>query len=85
MGVQAISTTDVIYPAWPLFLYTNAAIGKALLLPLLEYQATGQYPNKWAVHDLGAWFMCQPYPFECVESGIGTAYPNAPGYPNGTI
>ena len=53
MGVQAISTTDVIYPAWPLFLYTNAAIGKSLLLPLLEYQATGQYPNKWAMHDLG--------------------------------
>lgn len=47
------STADVIFAAWPLFLYTNPAIGKALLLPLLEYQATGQYPNKWACHDLG--------------------------------
>ncbi|KAI0736168.1 hypothetical protein C8Q72DRAFT_241274 [Fomitopsis betulina] len=63
---QSISTTDVIYPAWPAFLYTNPAIGKALLLPLFEYQATGQYPNQWAAHDLGS------------------AYPVAPGYPNGT-
>ena len=62
MYVQSISTTDVIYPAWPLFLYTNPAIGKALLLPLLEYQATGQYPNKWAVHDLGAWLTHLTHP-----------------------
>ncbi|TFK92183.1 DUF1793-domain-containing protein [Polyporus arcularius HHB13444] len=48
------NTVDVIFPAWPLFLYTNPVIGKQLLLPLFEYQATGQYPNKWAVHDIGA-------------------------------
>ncbi|KAI0723177.1 DUF1793-domain-containing protein [Earliella scabrosa] len=48
------NTVDVIFPAWPLFLYTNPVIGKQLLLPLFEYQATGQYPNKWAVHDMGA-------------------------------
>ncbi|KAH9844226.1 DUF1793-domain-containing protein [Rhodofomes roseus] len=60
---ESISTTDVIYPAWPLVLYTNAAIGKALLLPLLEYQATGQYPNKWACHDLGPAYPSAPgYP-----------------------
>jgi len=29
-------------------------LGKYLLLPLFEYQATGQYPNKWSVHDMGA-------------------------------
>lgn len=40
-------------PAWPVFLYTNPAFGKYLLLPLFAYQATGQYPNKWAVHDMG--------------------------------
>lgn len=48
------NTVDVIFPAWPIFLYTNPALGKYLLLPLFEYQATGQYPNKWAVHDMGA-------------------------------
>ena len=51
---QNTNTVDVIFPAWPLFLYTNPVIGKQLLLPLFEYQATGQYPNKWAVHDIGA-------------------------------
>lgn len=44
---------DVIFPSWPLFLYTNPVIGKQLLLPLFEYQASGQYPNAWAVHDMG--------------------------------
>ncbi|KAI0774160.1 DUF1793-domain-containing protein [Fomes fomentarius] len=48
------NTVDVIFPAWPLFLYTNPEIGKQMLLPLFDYQETGQYPNKWAVHDIGA-------------------------------
>ncbi|KAG9004392.1 hypothetical protein FRB94_002410 [Tulasnella sp. JGI-2019a] len=52
-----VNTVDVIYPAWPAFLYTNPALGKYLLEPLLAYQATGQYPNKWSIHDLGT-----PYP-----------------------
>lgn len=43
-----------MFPAWPVLLYTNPALGKYLLLGLFQYQATGQYPNKWSVHDLGA-------------------------------
>ncbi|KAF7375163.1 DUF1793-domain-containing protein [Mycena sanguinolenta] len=50
---QNINTVDVIYPAWPIFMYTNPTLGKYLLNGLLAYQATGQYPNAWAVHDLG--------------------------------
>ncbi|KIK64768.1 hypothetical protein GYMLUDRAFT_240730 [Collybiopsis luxurians FD-317 M1] len=49
-----LNTVDIIMPAWPAFMYLNPALGKYLLLPLLQYQATGQYPNPWAVHDLGA-------------------------------
>ncbi|KAJ6577372.1 hypothetical protein B0H19DRAFT_1229523 [Mycena capillaripes] len=49
-----INTVDIIYPAWPIFMYTNPTLGKYLLSGLLAYQATGQYPNAWAVHDLGA-------------------------------
>lgn len=49
-----VNTVDVIFPSWPIFLYTNPNLGKYLLLPLFEYQATGQYPNKWSVHDMGA-------------------------------
>lgn len=37
-----------------MLLYTNPVIGKYLLVPLFAYQATGQYPNAWAVHDMGA-------------------------------
>ena len=47
------NTVDVIFPAYPAFLYANPDLAKYLLLPLFEYQATGQYPNKWAVHDMG--------------------------------
>ena len=39
----------------PVFVYTNIDYCKYLLLPLLDYQASGQYPNKYAVHDLGEW------------------------------
>ncbi|KZT12530.1 DUF1793-domain-containing protein [Laetiporus sulphureus 93-53] len=51
---EHISTVDVIMPMWPTLLYTNSTIGKMLLLPLLEYQASGQYPSQFACHDLGA-------------------------------
>ncbi|KAF7352677.1 DUF1793-domain-containing protein [Mycena venus] len=49
-----VNTVDVIFPAWPIFLYTNPNLGKYLLEGLFRYQASGQYPNKWSVHDLGA-------------------------------
>ncbi|TFY60797.1 hypothetical protein EVJ58_g4914 [Rhodofomes roseus] len=40
---ESISTTDVIYPAWPLVLYTNAAIesGNMLIMTLSYTQKTG--------------------------------------------
>lgn len=50
-----MNTVDVIFPTWPLYLYTNPVIGKHLLDALFEYQATGQYPNLYSIHDLG-WF-----------------------------
>ncbi|KAJ4478253.1 hypothetical protein J3R30DRAFT_2880603 [Lentinula aciculospora] len=49
-----VNTVDVVFPAWPGLLYLNPEIGKLLLEGLFAYQATGQYPNKWSVHDLGA-------------------------------
>jgi hypothetical protein len=35
---QNVNTVDVIFPAWPAFLYLNPAMCKALLLPLFQYQ-----------------------------------------------
>ncbi|KAJ7044468.1 DUF1793-domain-containing protein [Mycena alexandri] len=49
-----VNTVDVIFPAYPLLLYVNPLLAKYLLAGLFEYQATGQYPNKYSAHDLGA-------------------------------
>lgn len=49
-------TIDVIFPAFPFFLYTNARWLGYLLEPLIEHMLSGQYPNKYAMHDLGAHF-----------------------------
>lgn len=49
-------TVDVIFPAFPFFLYTNPRWGAYLLEPLIEHQLSGQYPNKYSMHDLGAHF-----------------------------
>jgi len=49
-----VNTVDVIFPAWPIFLYLNPALGKYLLEPLFQYQASGLYPNLWSIHDMGS-------------------------------
>jgi len=49
-------TVDVIFPAFPFFLYTNPQWLGYLLEPLLEHQLSGQYPNNYSMHDLGAHF-----------------------------
>lgn len=49
-------TIDVIFPAFPFFLYTSPRWLAYLLEPLLEHMLSGQYPNKYAMHDLGTHF-----------------------------
>ncbi|KAF2997083.1 hypothetical protein E8E13_002957 [Curvularia kusanoi] len=49
-------TVDVIYPASPIFFYTNPELVRLLLDPHFENQESGHYPNKWAIHDLGTHF-----------------------------
>ncbi|KIW15237.1 hypothetical protein PV08_05282 [Exophiala spinifera] len=49
-------TIDVIFPAFPFFLYTNPRWLGYVLEPLIEHMLSGQYPNKYAMHDLGAHF-----------------------------
>ena len=49
-------TIDVIFPAFPFFLYTNPRWLVYMLEPIFEYTLSGQYPNKYALHDLGASF-----------------------------
>ncbi len=49
-----IQTVDVIYPASPIFLYTNPELMKLLLDPEFENIESGHYPNKYSLHDLGS-------------------------------
>ncbi|PNY29741.1 Uncharacterized protein TCAP_00350 [Tolypocladium capitatum] len=49
-------TVDVIFPAFPFFLYTNPRWLAYVLEPLLEHQLSGQYPNDYSMHDIGTHF-----------------------------
>jgi hypothetical protein len=51
-----MNTVDVIYPAFPFFLYTNPRWLAYLLEPLIEHQLSGQYPNDYSMHDIGSSF-----------------------------
>lgn len=57
-----IQTVDVIFPAYPVFMYLNATLSKYLLDPIYENQESGQYPNAWAEHDLGTFPVAKGYP-----------------------
>lgn len=49
-----MNTVDVIFPAYPIFLYTNPELLKLVLTPLFENQEAGKYPNNYSMHDLGS-------------------------------
>ncbi|KAK3682152.1 hypothetical protein B0T22DRAFT_277242 [Podospora appendiculata] len=57
-----IQTVDVIFPAFPIFVYLNATLTKYLLDPLYENQESGAYPNAYAEHDLGTFPVAKGYP-----------------------
>ncbi|KAJ5162199.1 hypothetical protein N7492_007591 [Penicillium capsulatum] len=49
-----MNTVDVIFPAYPIFLYSNPELLRLVLDPLYENQEAGKYPNAYAMHDLGS-------------------------------
>lgn len=49
-------TIDIMFPAFPFFLYTNPRWLAYMLEPTIEHTLSGQYPNRYAMHDLGAHF-----------------------------
>jgi hypothetical protein len=48
-----MQTVDVIFPAFPLFIYFNPDLGRLLLEPLFINQEAGNWPAAYAIHDLG--------------------------------
>ncbi|KJX96342.1 DUF1793-domain-containing protein [Zymoseptoria brevis] len=48
-----INTIDLIFQTWPIFVSLNPEWIKLQLLPVLEYQASGRWPKKFTIHDMG--------------------------------
>ncbi len=49
-----VSTIDVIYPAFPAYLYLAPSYLQLLLEPALDYAENGGWPKTFAEHDLGS-------------------------------
>lgn len=49
-----MQTVDVVFPLHPILLYENPQLLRMLLEPHFEIQESGQYPNKYAMHDIGS-------------------------------
>jgi hypothetical protein len=49
-----VSTVDVIYPAFPAYLYLSPTYLQHLLEPVLSYAESGLYPETYCPHDLGS-------------------------------
>ncbi|KAH7104067.1 hypothetical protein BKA62DRAFT_768431 [Auriculariales sp. MPI-PUGE-AT-0066] len=44
-----------VFPAWPTLIYANPELGTFMIEPFFAYQATGQWPHEWLLHDLGGY------------------------------
>ena len=49
-----VQTVDVLFPSSPVFLYTNPELLRYLLEPVIHYAESGQWPQLFSPHDLGA-------------------------------
>ncbi|THH06834.1 hypothetical protein EW145_g3808 [Phellinidium pouzarii] len=50
---SSVNTVDVLYAAFPMFLYLNPELGGYLLAPLLEYQDSAAYTQTYAARNIG--------------------------------
>ncbi len=49
-----ISTVDIMYPAFPVFLYAEPKLLRYQMAPLFDYAESGHWPQLFAEHDIGA-------------------------------
>ncbi|KAF8168518.1 hypothetical protein B0H34DRAFT_62865 [Crassisporium funariophilum] len=50
---RRVNPVEIMYAAFPAFLYLNASLAGLMLDPLLEFQSSRQYGNAYAAPDLG--------------------------------
>lgn len=50
-----IQTVDVIFPFFPIIIYSNPSLLKYILDPLFINQEAGYWPYAFSIHDLGTW------------------------------
>ncbi|KLO08558.1 hypothetical protein SCHPADRAFT_604791 [Schizopora paradoxa] len=56
VGTGGVNAVDVLFAAFPMYLYLNPALGGCLLRPLLEGQDNDAYDIPFAAQDLGTQF-----------------------------
>ncbi|MGI4790983.1 MAG: glutaminase domain-containing protein [Janthinobacterium lividum] len=49
-----MQTIDIMYPAFPVFLYASPTLLRLQLDPLFDYAESGKWPQPFAEHDIGA-------------------------------
>ncbi|KLO07713.1 DUF1793-domain-containing protein [Schizopora paradoxa] len=57
VGVGGVNAVDVLYAAFPMYMYLNPNIGGYLLRPLLVAQDTPEYTQPYAAQGLGSNFL----------------------------
>ena len=51
-----VNAVETLYAAFPALMYIDASLGKPLLEPLFQFQASPDYTVQYAARDLGIYF-----------------------------